>query len=121
MKKTGWIMTALVVLFMLGASVAPKFLGMQAAHDSMTQIGWPAQYLLLIGVLELLGTVLFAIPRTGLAGAVLLTGVIGGAIASNLRAGMPLASHTLFGVYLGIFIWLALWLRDARLREYAKG
>jgi hypothetical protein len=118
MARAGWIMTALVVLFMLGASVTPKFLQMQAAADSMNQLGWPVKYLLFIGVMELLFTILFAIPRTGLIGAVLMTGLLGGALASNLRAGMPMASHTLFSIYLGAFMWLALWLRDARLRGY---
>ncbi len=121
MKKAGWIMTALVVLFMLGASATPKFLDMQAATDSMNQIGWPTQYLLMIGIMELAFTILFAIPRTGLIGAVLMTGLLGGALASNLRAGMPLFSHILFSIYLGAFMWLALWLRDPRLRAYLKG
>nr|ACN58755.1 hypothetical protein AKSOIL_0110 [uncultured bacterium BLR8] len=121
MIKTGWVMTALVVLFMLGASVAPKFMGMAAATDSMTQIGWPTKYLLLIGCIELAGTILFAIPRTGLIGAVLMTGLLGGAIASHLRAGSPLFGYTLFGIYLGVFMWLALLLRDPRLRAYLKG
>jgi hypothetical protein len=116
--KTGWIMTGLVVLFMLGASVTPKFLHMQAAADSMSQLGWPVKYLLFIGAMELLFTILFAIPRTGLIGAVLMTGLLGGALASNLRADMPMASHTLFSIYLGAFMWLALWLRDPRLRGY---
>jgi hypothetical protein len=118
MARAGWIMTGLVVLFMLGASVTPKFLHIQAAVDSMNQLGWPVKYLLFIGVMELLFTILFAIPRTGLIGAVLMTGLLGGALASNLRADMPMASHTLFSIYLGAFMWLALWLRDARLRGY---
>ncbi len=118
MAKAGWIMTGLLVLFMLGASVTPKFMQMQAAIDSMNQLGWPVKYLLLIGAMELLFTVLFAIPRTGLLGAVLMTGLLGGALATNLRADMPMASHTLFSIYLGVFMWVALWLRDARLRGY---
>jgi hypothetical protein len=64
---------------------------------------------------------LFVFPRTGLLGAVLMTGLIGGAIASHLRAGSPLFSHTLFGIYLGAFMWAALWLRDPRLRAYVTG
>jgi hypothetical protein len=118
MAKAGWIMTGLLVLFMLGASVAPKFMQMQPAIDSMNQLGWPVKYLMLIGVMELVFTVLFAIPRTALLGAVLMTGLLGGALASNLRADMPMASHTLFSIYLGVFMWVALWLRDARLRRY---
>ena len=121
MKKTGWIMTALLVLFLLVASVAPKFAGAQVAADSLTAIGWPEGYLFGLGVLELALTLLFALPRTGPLGAVLLTGLLGGTIASHLRAGSPLASHTLFGLYLGVFIWVALYLRDEAFRSYVNG
>lgn len=117
MIKAGWIMTALFALFMLGASVTPKFMQMDAALESMMAIGWPSKYLLLIGCIELLCTVLFIIPRTALFGAVLTTALLGGALASNLRAEMPLASHTLFSIYLGVFMWVALWLRDEKLRK----
>ncbi len=118
MKKTGWVMTALFALFMVGASIAPKFSGAEAAAQAVSELGWSPAYLLLIGTLELLFVVLYLIPRTSLVGAVLMTGLIGGAIASHLRAGSPLFSHTLFGVYLGAFMWVSLWLRDARLRAY---
>lgn len=118
MVKTGWILTALLALFMLGASVAPKLLNMQPAIDSLTSIGWPTQYLLMIGLIELAAVVLFVVPRTALIGAVLFTAVLGGAIASHLRAGSPLFSHTLFGVYLGVATWVALLLRDPALRAY---
>jgi DoxX-like family len=110
-------MTALLALFMFGASVAPKLLGAQVALDAMVEIGWPVRYLLLIGLIELTCTVLFLIPRTALLGAVLMTAVLGGALASHLRAESPLFSHTLFSVYLGVFMWVSLWLRDARIRK----
>lgn len=83
----------------------------------MTKIGWSADYLLLIGIIELIGTILFIVPRTALLGAVLLTGLLGGALASNLRVDSPLLSHTLFSVYLGVFMWTSLWLRDAKVRN----
>jgi hypothetical protein len=116
--KAGWVMTALFALFMVVASVAPKFLGAAPAVESLVALGWPTGYLLLIGGLELASVVLFVMPRTGLPGAVLMTGLLGGAIASHLRAGSPWFSHTLFGVYLGVFMWAALWLRDHRFRGY---
>jgi len=117
MKRAGWIMMGLFALFMLGASVTPKFLGMAAASDSLVAIGWSPDYLLLIGCIELLATVLFVLPRSALAGAVLMTAVLGAALASHLRAGSPLFSHTLFSVYLGVFMWAALYLRDERIRR----
>lgn len=112
MKKTGWIMTAFFALFMLAASAAPKLFGAQVAADAMSNIGWPTQHLFLIGVIEITFTLLFIAPRTAFIGAVLLTGLFGGAIASHLRVDSPLFSHTLFGVYLGVWMWLSLWLRD---------
>lgn len=112
MKKAGWLMTAFFSLFMLAGSAAPKLLGAQAATDAMTDVGWSSQHLFLIGVIEVACTVLFIAPRTAFIGAVLLTGLFGGAIASHLRVDSPLFSHTLFGIYLGIWMWLSLWLRD---------
>jgi hypothetical protein len=112
MKKTGWLMSAFFALFMLAGSAAPKLIGAQVATDAMTNIGWPTQHLLLIGLIEVACTVLFIAPRTAFIGAVLLTGLFGGAIASHLRVDSPLFSHTLFGIYLGLWMWLSLWLRD---------
>jgi len=118
MKKAGWVLTALILLFLLPASVAPKLMGAQAAVDSLTAIGWSTGYLAALGILELLLLLLFVWPRTALLGAVLFTALLGGTVASHLRAGSPLASHTLFGVYLGVFLWVSLYLRDANFRSY---
>ena len=118
MTRAGWIMTALFVLFMLGASVAPKFMGADAATQAVESIGWSSRYLIFIGTMELVFVALYAIPRTSLIGAVLMTGLLGGAIASHVRADSPLFSHTLFGVYLGVFMWTSLWLRDPGFRAY---
>ena len=116
MTRIGWVLSGLYVLFMLGASVTPKLAGMQVAEDTMTQLGWPTGYVLMIGLIELACVILYVIPRTSLFGAVLMTGLLGGAIAANLRVEHPLFSHTLFGVYLGLLMWGGLWLRDASLR-----
>jgi hypothetical protein len=67
-------------------------------------------------VLELVLITLYAIPRTSVLGAILLTALLGGATATHVRIGDPLFSHILFGVYLGIFAWGGLWLRNAALR-----
>jgi hypothetical protein len=120
MKKAGWIMTALLLAFLLPASVAPKFANAQVAIDALVAIDWPASYLLFLGVLELVLLALYTWPRTGPLGAVLFTALLGGTVASHLRAGSPLGSHTLFGVYLGIFLWVALYLRDPALRAFVK-
>jgi hypothetical protein len=117
MIKAGWVMSALVALFLLGASAVPKLLNLDVAQAPMQVVGWPTKYLLLIGVIEVVCAVLYIIPRTALLGAVLMTGLLGAALAANLRVDNPLFSHTLFSVYLGVFAWVALWLREPKLRD----
>ena len=69
-----------------------------------------------LGVLLLLCTAVYVFPRTSILGAILLTGYLGGAVATHMRAGDPLFSHVLFPTYLGVVLWLGLYLRDSRLR-----
>jgi hypothetical protein len=114
---TGRGLSALFVLFMLGASVAPKLLGMAVAEETLAALGWPHGYTLMIGLIELAGTVLYVIPATSLLGAIVMTGLFGGAIATQVRAESPLFSHILFSFYLAAFMWGGLWLRDGRIRS----
>lgn len=117
MVRIGWALSGLFGLFMLGASVAPKLLGMPVAQETMAALGWPEAPVLLIGSLELICTLLFLFPPTGLLGAVLMMAILGGAMVTQLRAGSPLGSHTLFGIYLGVAMWGGLILRDPRIRR----
>lgn len=112
----GRVLTGLFALFILGASAFPKLSGMPVAEEIMAQLGWPSGYVLMIGLMELGFLILYLIPRTSLLGAVLFTGLLGGAMATQLRAEMPLFSHVLFSIYLGLFMWGGLWLRDPVLR-----
>src|SRR5262245_38462870 len=114
----GRVLTGLVTLFMLGASIAPKFLGMPIAEETMQQLGWPPGYVLTIGVVEFACLALYLYPRTNVFGAVLFTALLGGAMATHIRAGSPLFSHVLFAVYLGVFVWGGLWLRDPAVRRW---
>lgn len=114
--RIGWALSALFAIFMLGASVLPKLSGMPIADQTMVDLGWTGSPLLLIGTLELICTLLYLFPPTGLLGASLMMAILGGAITTQLRAGAPLASHTLFGLYLGIIMWGGLILRDQRIR-----
>jgi hypothetical protein len=116
MLWTGRILTWLFALFMLGASIAPKLLHMPVAEATMAELGWPPGYAFMIGIIELTCLVLYLIPRTSLLGAVLMMGLLGGAMATQIRVGNPLFSHILFSIYLGLFMWGGLWLRDPRLR-----
>jgi hypothetical protein len=117
MLWAGRIITSIVILFMT-FDVSIKLIEMDVVRESMLRLGYPASLAggRQIGVLELICLILYMIPRTSVLGAILLTGIMGGAIASHLRIGDPLATHTLFGVYLGLMIWGGIYLRNERLR-----
>ena len=114
---TGRVLSGLVVAFLLFDG-AIKLLPAQVVLDTIKELGWSNDIgtARLLGLLTLVSTILYAIPRTSLLGAILLTGYLGGAIATHVRIGSPLFTHILFGVYLGIMLWGGLWLRDPRLR-----
>lgn len=112
----GRALTGLFALFMLGASIAPKLMGMPIAEETMAALGWPPGYTMMIGVMELSCLALYLFPRTSLLGAILFMGLLGGAMATQIRAESPLFSHVLFSLYLGLFMWGGLWLRDPALR-----
>ena len=116
MTTTGYVLTGLFALFMLGASIAPKLLGMPVAAETIEALGWSPRYVLMIGLFELTFLVLYLIPRTSVLGAVLMTALLGGAMATHIRVGSPLFSHTLFSIYLALFMWGGLWLRSPALR-----
>jgi hypothetical protein len=112
---TGRVLSSVVVLFLLFDG-AIKLLEVAAVAEALHQLGFPMSTAPGIGILGLSCAVLYAIPRTAVLGAIVLTGLLGGAIASHVRVNDPLFSHTLFGVYLGVMAWSGLWLRDGRLR-----
>lgn len=116
MTWAGWALTGLFALFMT-FDIAIKLLDLQVVRDTLAALGYPPHLGRLIGVIELVCLALYLNPRTAVLGAVLFTAVMGGAVATHLRLDNPLFSHTLFGVYLGLFLWGGLWLRDARLRS----
>ena len=116
MVWTGRALSALFVLFMLGASVAPKLLGMPVAAETLVGLGWSADYVVAIGLMELAFVLLYIYPRTSVLGAVMMMGLLGGAMATQVRVGNPLFSHQLFSLYLGLVMWGGLWLRDPQLR-----
>ena len=118
-KKKLWasyIIQILVVIF-LTFDFSIHLANPVFVQQAMQQLGWATNLAPVIGVIELLAVLLYVIPRTSILGAVLLTGYLGGAVATNLGAGQPLFGYILAPVYVGIFVWGALWLRDGRLRE----
>lgn len=116
-RWAGHAMSGLVILFLLfdgGIKLVP----LEIVTQTSGEIGLPTDtsFARLLGILTLAGVVLYAVPQTAVLGAILLTGYMGGAIATHLRIDSPLFSHTLFGVYLGLLIWGGLYLREPRLR-----
>lgn len=114
--RIGWGLTGLFVAFMI-FDTSIKLLQLEIVKTTLVELGFAPHLGLVIGIVEAICLALYLIPRTSVLGAVLFTAVMGGAIASHMRQEAPLLSHTLFGVYLGLFMWGGLFLRDARLRS----
>jgi hypothetical protein len=113
----GRALSGLVILFLLFDG-AIKLVPWPVVTEAMERIGYGSNENLArsLGFITIACTILYAIPPTSILGAILLTGYLGGAMASHLRIGSPLFSHMLFGFYLGLMLWGGLWLRDRRLR-----
>ena len=119
-KKTGrsWvglIISGLPVLFLLLDAIG-KLIKPPAVVEGTLELGYGENVIVPLGIVLLISTFLYIIPRTSVLGAILLTGYLGGAVATHVRVGNPVFTHMLFPVYLGVLIWLGLYLRDTRLR-----
>lgn len=112
----GRIVGGLAVLFLLFDSLI-KVMKLAPAVQGSTALGYPASVVRGIGVVELTCLIVYVMPRTSVLGAVLLTGYLGGAVATHVRVGDPLFTHILFPTYVALLIWGALFLLDARLRD----
>jgi hypothetical protein len=117
---TGRGLSTLAVLFMALDSIG-KLLEVPQVIAGSTDLGYPAGLVFTIGVIELLCVVTYVVPSTSVLGALLLTGYLGGAVATHVRVGNPLLTHTLFPIYVAVFVWGGLVLRDARLRAFLAG
>ena len=111
----GRVLSGLVILFLLFDG-AIKLVPWPAVTETMDRIGCGSSEALArsLGVITVACTILYAIPPTSILGAILLTGYLGGAMASHLRICSPLFTHILFGFYLGLMVWGGLWLRDRK-------
>jgi hypothetical protein len=114
-RITGWILSALIGAFLIFDGVF-KIMSSEQAAQAAPQLGWPASTLPSLGWLLLLCTALYLVPRTSIGGALLLTGYLGGAVATHVRVDDPLLTHTLFPVYMGVALWIALALRSPAAR-----
>ncbi|MEC0329398.1 DoxX family protein [Paenibacillus macerans] len=113
---TGRIMSGIVILFMLFDGISKLFKPAVVVEGTVT-LGFAEHHIVTIGLLALLPTVLYAIPRTAILGAVLLTAFYGGVVATQIRVDAPLFSNTLFAVYLAVLAWGGLWLRNDKVRR----
>jgi hypothetical protein len=117
-RVAGMILSGLIVAFLVFDG-AIKLMPLPVVTETMTALGYSGDPTLarLLGVITLVCAVLYAIPATSVLGAILLTGLLGGAMATHLRVGSPVFSHLLFGPYLGIIAWGGLYLRYEAVRK----
>jgi hypothetical protein len=110
----GRVLSGIAALFLLVDALG-KLLRVGPVVEGTVKMGYPETVVFPLGVLLVIGVVLYLVPKTSLIGAIYLTAFLGGAVASHVRIGSPLATHVLFGVYVAIFVWGGLVLRDPRL------
>ena len=117
MRRTGIGLTVLVALFW-AMDGAMKLANLAPVAQTMGPLGWPTDSatILTLGLIQTGSLALYLWPKSSVLGSILLTAYLGGAIATHARIGSPLPSHTLFGVYVGVFTWAALWFRSPALR-----
>lgn len=106
----------IVATLFLAFDTILKVLRLAPAVEGTTSLGYPAESVLWIGAVELVCLVVYLVPRTSILGAVLMTGYLGGAVATHVRISSPLLTHTLFPIYVALLLWGGLYLREPRLR-----
>jgi hypothetical protein len=112
MTWTGWVITVLIVLMMTASGTMKILNPPQLAEQFTGKFGYPGDVTLYLGIVEISCVVIYLIPPTALLGAVLLTGYLGGAIATHVR----IHDNFIAPAIIGVFVWLAVFLRDSRVR-----
>lgn len=123
MLWAGRILSSLAVLFLVFDGTMKFFMDKlpPEALEAGAALQWPIELMPAVGTILLICVMFYVIPRTSVLGAILLTGYLGGAVASHVRVSNPLFSHTLFPIYIAAFLWLGIYLRDARVRGILAG
>lgn len=119
-RWTGRVLSGVAILF-LAIDALGKVVRLDPVVAGTTELGFPASAVFGLGLLELGCVLAYVVPRTSVIGAVLLTGYLGGAIATHVRMGNPLLTHVLFPIYVAVFLWGGLVLRDVRARALFAG
>ena len=112
--RTGRIVSG-VLAFLLALDALAKFFRPEPVVKGTLELGYAESVIVPLGVVLLASTLLYALPRTAVLGAILLTGYLGGAVATHVRMGHPLLTHVLMPVFVGVLLWVGLTLRDRRL------
>ncbi|WP_079909033.1 DoxX family protein [Paenibacillus sp. 32352] len=113
---TGRILSWVTILFMLFDGVF-KLIKPAPVIEGTVTLGYAEHHIMVIGILGLIPTILYAIPRTSVLGALLLTAYFGGVVATHIRMDAPLFTHTLFPIYLAVLTWGGIWLRNDKVRK----
>ena len=106
-----WILSSIVFLFLFIDGMS-KFFQPKIVLKASEQIGFNADDIFLIGVIQLACSFLYIIPKTDIIGTILLTGYLGGAVAMHVHAGHPIITHTFFPIYIGALAWLGVYFRN---------
>jgi hypothetical protein len=110
-RIVSWVIAALLLL-----DAVMKVLQVPQVMEGTVKVGYPAGTVRPIGIILLLCLICYVIPRTSVLGAILLTGYLGGAVATNVRISTPLFSYTLIPMYVGVLVWGGLFLQDEGVR-----
>jgi hypothetical protein len=117
---TGRILSGIAIAFLL-FDASGKLMRIAPVLEGTVKLGYPERTVIPMGILLLVGVILYLIPQTSVLGAVYLAAFLGGAVASQYRVGNPLASHVLFPVYVAVLLWGGLALRDPKLLSLLLG
>jgi len=117
---TGRILSGIAIAFLL-FDASGKLMRIAPVLEGTVKLGYPERTVIPMGILLLVGVILYLIPQTSVLGAVYLAAFLGGAVASQYRVGNPLASHVLFPVYVAALLWGGLALRDPKLLSFLLG
>lgn len=116
-RIAGWVLSGLLAAMLIGMSASGKFTEWEGKKEMFAKLGYDSDTMVKIGVVEVVATVVFLIPRTSFLGAILLTGYLGGAITTHVRVGDPFV----FPIIIGVVVWIAYALRRSDVIKSALG
>jgi len=113
----GWVLSGLLAVMLIGLSAGGKFAEWEGKAEAFQKMGFTVDVMTKIGIVEVLVTILFLIPRTSFVGAILVTGYLGGATVTHVRVG----DAFIMPIIIGVVVWIALGLRNPAIFALALG